>query len=147
MVVDRSLRERTDAGSFETVAKLPGPSSYDIVFFLNTPRIICSFPIEIHVNPELLRQRNEGKIDINHIVGERSLTVGKVTRIRFKLTDRNNGEPKSGLTDVKIQTLLVPTSYERYPAKEFEPGVYANRFVARPKPAFTISRLPAPQSD
>ena len=24
-----------------------------------------------------------------------------------------------------IQTLLVPTSYERYPAKEVEPGVYA----------------------
>ena len=33
MVVDRSLRERTDAGSFETVSKLPGPNSYDVVFF------------------------------------------------------------------------------------------------------------------
>ena len=54
-----------------------------------------------------------------------SLTVGKVTRIRFKLTDRNSGKVKSGLTDVTIQTLLVPTTYERYPAKEIEPGVYA----------------------
>ena len=53
------------------------------------------------------------------------MTVGKVTRVRFKLTDRSSGEAKSGLTDVTIQTLLVPTSYERYPAKEIEPGVYA----------------------
>ena len=124
MVVDRSLRERIDAGSFETVSKLPGPNSYDIVFFLDTPRIICSFPVEIHANPELVRQRNEGKIDIEHRVDETSLTVGKVTRIRFKLTDRTSGLVKSGLADVMIQTLLVPTSYERYPAKEFEPGVY-----------------------
>jgi YVTN family beta-propeller protein len=124
MVVDRSLRERTDAGSFETVSKLPGPNSYDIVFFLDTPRIICSFPLDIHANPELVRKRNEGKIDIEHLVDEASLTVGKVSRIRFKLTDRNSGKVKSGLADVKIQTLLVPTSYERYPAKEFEPGVY-----------------------
>ena len=28
------------------------------------------------------------------------MTVGKATRIRFKLTDRNSGEVKSGLTDV-----------------------------------------------
>ena len=44
MVVDRSLRERTDAGVYETVVKLPGPNSYDVVFFLDAPRIMCCFP-------------------------------------------------------------------------------------------------------
>ena len=125
MVVDRSLRERTDAGCYETVLKLPGPNSYDVVFFLDAPRIICRFPVDVQPNPELVRQRNEGKVDVTHIVDDASLTVGKATRVRFKLTDRSSGEAKSGLTDVTIQTLLVPTSYERYPAKEIEPGVYA----------------------
>jgi hypothetical protein len=128
MVVDRSLRERADAGTFETASKLPGPNSYDIVFFLDTPRIICSFPVEIRPNVELTRQRNEGKVDIEHKVDEPSVCVGKATRIRFKLTDRNSGKVKSGLTDVQIQTLLVPTSYERYWANELEPGVYGIDF-------------------
>jgi hypothetical protein len=124
MVVDRSLRERAVAGTFETVLKLPGPKSYDVIFFLDTPRIICAFPVEVSPNPELVRQRNDGKIDVTHVGDGGSLAVGKATRIRFKLTDRNSGTVKAGLNDVMIQTLLVPTTYERYPAKEFEPGVY-----------------------
>jgi YVTN family beta-propeller protein len=125
MVVDRSLRERTAAGDYETIVKLPGPNSYDVVFFLDAPRIICSFPVEVQPNPELVKARNDGKVDITHIVDGAQLTVGKVSRVRFKLTDRNSGEAKSGLADVTVQTLLVPTSYERYPAKEIEPGIYA----------------------
>ena len=124
MVVDRSLRERTDAGSFETVLKLPGPNSYDVVFFLDTPRIICSFPVEVHPNPELVRQRNDGKIDITHIVDDASFAVGKVDPYSFQADrpEQRDGQVGTGRRDV--QTLLVPTSFERYPAKEFEPGVY-----------------------
>jgi hypothetical protein len=125
MVVDRSLRERVEAGVYETIANLPGPNSYDIVFFMDSPRIICAFPVEVRPNPELVRLRNEGKVDVTHRVDKPTLTVGKGTRVSFTLTDRSSGKLKSGLTDVVIQTLLVPTSYERYLAKEIEPGVYA----------------------
>ncbi len=125
MVVDRSLRERIDAGVYETVMKMPKSNSYDVVFFLDAPRIMCSFPVEIQPNPELVKLRNAGKVNITHIVDHAPLTVGKATRVCFKLTDRSSGAAKSGLADVTIQTLLVPTSYERYPAKEVEPGTYA----------------------
>jgi hypothetical protein len=124
-VVDRSLRERSQAGSYETVVKLPQPNSYDVIFFLDTPRIMCSFPVDVQPNPELVRLRNEGKVDVKHLVDDTTLRVDKVARIGFMLTDRTSGNAKSGLTDVTIQTLLVPTTYERYPAKEIEPGVYA----------------------
>jgi YVTN family beta-propeller protein len=124
LVVDRSLRERSVAGTFETALKLPGPKSYDLIFFLDTPRVICAFPVDVGPNPELVRRRNEGKIDVAHVGDGGSLAVGKATRIRFRLTDRNSGTVKAGLDDVMIQTLLVPTNYERYWAKEFEPGVY-----------------------
>jgi YVTN family beta-propeller protein len=124
MVVDRSLRDRIDAGNYETVMKLPEPNSFDVVFFLDAPRIMCCFPLEVQPNPELVKQRNDGKVDITHIVDDAPLAVGKVKRVCFKLTDRSSGKVKSGLADVTIQTLLVPTSFERYPAKEIEPGVY-----------------------
>jgi YVTN family beta-propeller protein len=125
MVVDRSLRERIDAGSYETTLKLPGPNSYDAVFFLDVPRIMCCFPVEVQPNPELVRQRNDGKVDITQTVDDAPFTVGKVTRVCFRLTDRSSGKALSGLADVTIQALLVPTSFERYPAKEIEPGAYA----------------------
>jgi YVTN family beta-propeller protein len=125
MVVDRSLRERVEPGVYETIATLPGPNSYDVVLFMDSPRIICAFPVEIRPNPELVRQRNEGKVDVTPRVEKPTLTVGKSTRVSFTLTDRSSGKLKSGLTDVVIQTLLVPTSYERYFAKEIEPAVYA----------------------
>jgi hypothetical protein len=76
----------------------------------------------------LVKARNEGKVDIVHIVDDAPLNVDKVIRIRFKLTDRSSGKLKSGLADVVIQTLLVPTSYERFPAKEIESGVYGIEF-------------------
>ena len=125
MVVDRSLHDRIDAGCYETVSKLPRPDSYDVIFFLDTPRIMCSFPVVVQPNPELVRQRNEGKVDIKHMVDDTTSAVGKVTRLGFKLTDRSSGNVKSGLADVMIQTLLVPTTFERHRAKEIEPGVYA----------------------
>jgi YVTN family beta-propeller protein len=124
-VVDRSLRERTGDGVYETIGKLPKPDSYDVIFFLDTPRISCPFPVEVQASPELVKQRNEGKVDIKHIVDTGPLVVGKTARLSFKLTDRSSGAPKASLSDVIVQTLLVPASYERYPAKEVEPGTYA----------------------
>jgi hypothetical protein len=111
------------------VVKLREPDSYDVVFFLDAPRITRCFPIEVKPDPELVRLRNDGKVDIEQIVDGSHLRVGESTQIRFKLTDRNNGAAKSGLGDVTVQTFLVPTSHERFPAKEIEPGVYAIEFT------------------
>jgi YVTN family beta-propeller protein len=133
MVVDRSLRERTVAGCYETVVKLREPNSYDVVFFLDAPRIMHCFPIEVEPDPEMVKQRNDGKVDIKHIVDAANLSVGESTRIRFKLTDRNGGTAKLGLDDVMIQTFLVPDWHDRLPAQEIEPGVYAIDFTP-PRP-------------
>jgi YVTN family beta-propeller protein len=128
MVVDRSLRERSNAGVYETIVKLPGPNSYDAIFLLDSPRIICSFAVDVVSNPELEKLRNDGKVDIAQHADKTTLTVGDRTRLSYKLTDRGAGTAKTGLADVMIQTLLVPTTFERYPAKEIEPGVYAIEF-------------------
>lgn len=129
LVVDRSLRERTAAGVYETVVQLREPDSYDVVFFLDAPRITHCFPIEVQPDPEKRRLRNDGKVNIRHAVDDSYLRVGKTTQIRFELTDRNSGTAKSGLGDVTVQTFLVPASHERFPTKEIEPGVYAIDFT------------------
>jgi YVTN family beta-propeller protein len=45
-VVDRSLRE-VSSGVYETIAKLGAPGTYDLAFFMNTPRIIHCFTMEV----------------------------------------------------------------------------------------------------
>lgn len=129
MVVDRSLRERTAAGVYETVVKLREPGSYDVVFFLDAPRITHCFPIEVQPDPEVVRQRNVGKVDIKPLVDASHLTVGESTQICFQLTDRNSRALKPGLGDVVIQTFRVPDAYARFPAQEIDSGVYAVDFT------------------
>lgn len=47
MAIDRSLRERSQAGRYETVATLPAAGEYDVVLFVDTPRIVHCFPLSI----------------------------------------------------------------------------------------------------
>ena len=44
LVVDRSLRERA-GGVYETIARLPHPGVYDVVFFLDAPRVVQCFEL------------------------------------------------------------------------------------------------------
>ena len=47
LVVDRSLSERTRPGLYESFGRLPEAGSYDLLCFLESPRIVHGFPIEI----------------------------------------------------------------------------------------------------
>jgi hypothetical protein len=47
LAIDRSLREREAAGRYETVAKPPAAGEYELVLFVNAPRIVQCFPVRI----------------------------------------------------------------------------------------------------
>jgi hypothetical protein len=47
LAIDRSLRERVAAGRYETVAKPPAAGEYELVLFVNAPRIVQCFPVRI----------------------------------------------------------------------------------------------------
>lgn len=142
-VVDRSLSERHEAGTYETVAQLRDAGSYDVIFFLDAPRIVHCFPIDIRADPEKERQRNEGRVSVEHVVDARVLSVGKTNRVGFRLTDLSDGQPRSGLSDVTIQTYLVPNWHQRYLATETEPGIYSIDFQP-PQPGVYYISLSSP---
>lgn len=50
LAVDRSLRERRP-GRYETTSRLGRPGAYDLVFFLNAPRMIHCFPVTVAPAP------------------------------------------------------------------------------------------------
>jgi len=107
LAVDRSLQERAP-GRYETLATLRQPGRYDVAFFLDSPRTVCCFEVEVLPDPVLQAQRETGKLEIEPLfdagtTAESALTVGSPQPLRFRLTDPRSGEPVDGL-DVQVLT-------------------------------------------
>jgi YVTN family beta-propeller protein len=123
LVVDRSLRERRP-GVYETVATLREPGTYDVAFFLDAPRILHCFEIEVEADPAAPPPASE--VRVVSLNGGAAVRAGEETTLRFRLLHGETGEPLSGLADVRVLALLAPGTWqERQWAREVEPAVYA----------------------
>jgi YVTN family beta-propeller protein len=128
-VVDRSLRERTSPGVYQTVAKLPKPGLYDVVFFLDSPRFVNCFEFAVEPNPAIESERNAGKVAVTALVPTTPPKLGEELTFKFRIVDQASNRPVSGLTDVVIVTFLAPgTWHRRELAKEEGDGVYSVGF-------------------
>ncbi len=128
-VVDRSLRERTSPGVYETVAKLPKPGLYDVVFFLDSPRFVNCFEFAVEPNPAIEAERNAGKVAVTALAPKMPSKLGEELTFKFRIVDQATNEPVNGLTDVVVVTFLAPgTWHRRELAKEEGDGVYSIGF-------------------
>ena len=128
-IVDRSLRERTVPGVYQTVARLPKPGLYDVVFFLDSPRFVNCFEFAVEPNPAIEAERNAGKVAVTALPPQARLQVGEEVTFKFRIVDQATKEPVSGLTDVVIATFLAPgTWHRRGVAKEEGDGIYSIGF-------------------
>jgi YVTN family beta-propeller protein len=126
LVVDRSLKERT-AGSYETVARLPGPGRYQVAFFLDSPRAVHCFPLTVVADPvaeERRAQQQPAKVE-SLIDASRVVRAGEKVRLRFRLSDPRTGQPKDGLQDVTV-LLYTAASHRQWRevARPVGEGVY-----------------------
>jgi DNA-binding beta-propeller fold protein YncE len=134
LVVDRTLRERGTPGVYETVARMRRPGNYDVVFLLDSPRAVHCFSACVKPNQELEEKRHAGKINVESFVKGMRVPVGESCRLRFLLTDQQNGVPITGLTDVEVLTNLMPgTWHKRHEATSQGNGVYLLDFTP-PRP-------------
>jgi YVTN family beta-propeller protein len=128
-VVDRSLRERTSPGVYQTVARLPKPGRYDVVFFLDSPRFVHCFEFAVEPNPAIESERNAGKVAVTALAPTTPPKLGEELTFKFRIVDQASNQPVSGLTDVVIVTFLAPgTWHRRELAKEEGDGVYSIGF-------------------
>ncbi len=129
-VVDRSLKE-TAPGVYETAAKLLEPGRYDLAVFVDSPRVIECFEIEVAPSPERLAADQADRGAVVRPLGERRrLQVGESVPLRFALSAPYSGEPRTGLGDVNVLTFLAPGVWQkRQWATEVEDGVYEIDFV------------------
>ncbi|MCI0490856.1 MAG: YncE family protein [Blastocatellia bacterium] len=130
MVVDRSLKARSSPGVYETVARLRRPGIYDVVFFLDTPRLAHCFEVKVDADAALAQERRATQqVKIRPLIASRTIQAGKNARLQFQLTDPNTSAPQTGLDDVNILIYMPPGWHKRYRAEAMSEGVYRIDFV------------------
>lgn len=134
LVIDRSLGERSQKGVYETAAKMRAPGRYEMAFFLDTPRIVHCFPVEVRPDPELERQRQAARpVQVEVLEAPPRVSTQKEFRVRFRLTDPHDGVPRDGLADVLVMAFAPGNWHRRYLATGIGDGVY-ELSLALPEP-------------
>lgn len=130
LAVDRTLKERSP-GSYETVAQLGSPGLYDVAFFLDSPRTIHCFSLEVAPDPKLVAERLKRRpIRVEPVTEARTVIAGGEALVKFRLIDSTTGEPRNDVKDVNILTFRSPGVARReHPAEALGEGIYGIRFV------------------
>jgi hypothetical protein len=122
LIVDRSLGERP-GGRYETVGRLPQAGLYDVVFFLDSPRVVQCFALTVAAAPGA--PAGPRPVVVRRLGPGTGLQAGESTRLRFQILDARTGEPIADLRDLSTLTFLTPGIWQqRRPAVEAAPGVY-----------------------
>lgn len=128
LVVDNSLRE-TQRGVYTTSARLNTAGNFDVVFLLDSPRIINCFNLTVAENPALPK-KTDSAIRIDPLAKEALARVGEKFTLRFRLVETKTGTPKLNLEDVRVLVFLAPGIWQqRDLAKSTGDGVYETSFV------------------
>lgn len=128
-VVDRSLRE-TSPGVYSISVKLTGSGTYDVPFLLDSPRTYHCFETAIKPNPALAAQKQQVAFKVEPMLKDDKIQAGKPAKVQFKLIDSQTKQPRAGIKDVRVLTMLAPgTWHTRQWARAIEGGVYEVEFT------------------
>ena len=126
LVVDRSLRENRP-GVYETVVKMRKPGLYDLALFVDSPRVVDCFEVEvgkaIGAESEAQSVRVRLSADAEHV------QPGETVTLSVEVRDAD-GTPRTGLKDIDVLTFLSPGVWQRRQwARELGGGRYTVEVV------------------
>jgi YVTN family beta-propeller protein len=130
LAVDRSLTETATRGVYETAVRLGEAGTYDLAFFLDSPRILHCFSVEVAANPEHER-RLAPPIVVEWELGPEPPRVGEPFSLELRLVDsREEDQPLAELDDVIVSLELLAPEAHRYvsPAVGLGEGRYRATF-------------------
>lgn len=128
LVLDNSLRE-TGRGVYTSTVRLAAPGQYDVVFLLDSPRLVNCFDMSVSENP-MQPKKVETTVKFEPIVKETQANAGERFTLRFKVLDAKTGSAKTGVKDITVLAFLAPGIWQhRDFAKPASEGVYEMNFV------------------
>lgn len=121
-VVDRTLREGAP-GYYSAKVQIPSAGTYDVIFLLDTPRVLHCFSLTAEPNP-LLDPAIAG-VEIDYLLDDRTVRAGETLPLRFRMADPASGELWTGLEDVRVLYYAAPGQHRtEVAAVEITEGVY-----------------------
>ena len=128
LVVDRSVKESRDA--YGTTAVLPPANEYEVVVFVDAPRLVTCFPVAVKENPALLARKRGMPVHIEHLTSERVVAAGAPAKLAFRLRDHGTDQPRGGLDDAMVLIVGAGRSwFTRQPLAPADGGRYETEFV------------------
>ncbi len=127
MVVDRGLEEGP-RGVYQTSGRAPRAGTYDVAFFLDSPRVIHCFELKVAAaDGEIARTARDVVVIAPH---GKAVTAGAPARVRFQVLDKESRKPLADLRDLRVLVFLQPGIWQtRRPAVEIDPGTYEFQFT------------------
>ena len=126
MVLDRSLRE-SEPGVFSIRTKVPAPGTYDVAFFLNSPRVVHCFELTVAPNPEQV-EAADNAVTVEPRLMTKAARAGQELEVQFKLTSARKKEPRDA-KDVRALAFRAPGTWQqRVSAEPLGDGLYKVKF-------------------
>lgn len=128
--LNRSLRE-TSPGEYSARIKVPRSGIYDVMFLLDSPRIIECFSFQADVNPALAKMKGERPVRLEFLTKEREVKVGAPVMVRVRILDEASGAPLTTQVELNALPTLAPYGawQERYASRFVGAGVYEFSFI------------------
>lgn len=129
MAVDRSLQE-VAPGVYSTDVNLASAGLFDVPFFMDTPRIIHCFSLEVAPDPGL----EEGDLSqglplaVEPLFDTAAVPIGEPFPMRFLVTRPETGEPVPDLADLGVLAFNTRGWQRRTWATSIGDGVYQTTF-------------------
>jgi YVTN family beta-propeller protein len=122
-ILDRRLRE-VEPGVYRTIGRLPRAGSYDVVLYIDAPRILQCF--EARIDRDSAGDASAAAIPL---VTDLALTgtprAGEPLGLHFRLVDPQTGTPVSGVRDARVVSFAIPgQSAARSTARPLGNGAY-----------------------
>ncbi len=122
LTIDRGLREIAP-GTYRTTIQLPYGGAYDVPFFIDKPRVVSCFRVEIEGKTGEQVKREATRLAAR-VVAEAPLVAGAAGRLRLEVRD-GEGRLLGGLRDLQVLLFEPPGVWQRrLTSKQSGEGVY-----------------------
>lgn len=136
LTIDRTLRE-AEPGYYQTVAKLIEPGTYDVAFFLDSPRVVHCFSTRI------IPKKNQEVSDVHTVTAEllsyETLQIKKPNLLQFRLRNVSTGELMQDIDQLNALAVLSPGIWrDSQSVEKRDGGVYSVQFSPPQAGAYII---------
>lgn len=125
LVLDHSLQER-QPGIYQASARLPKAGNYQLVFYLDSPRMLHCFPVTVQADPAKMPTT---RYAVTLAGTAPTLSKGISQNLQFSIRDAVSGQSISGIPDLQVLLFNTTGAQLQLDAHEQDNGDYDIRFA------------------